>query len=305
VDLAEPVTVIASTDFEKATIGDKIRYTITIISDPELDYIAPQFGQNLGSFGIKDFGRSPSRNFKGKRIEEQWYVLDIYVTGIYTIPPPVVTYKGPDGEEVQVEGGEINVEIMSVIPDSEEPEDIRDIVDPVNLPVDYTPYIWIGAIIAAVAAAGIAVYLLLRHRERKIVEAPPRAAHEIAYDQLQEIADADLVEAGEIEKYYVLLSATIRYYLENRFGLHAPDMTTEEFLQAASTATSGGVPLQDHRNLLQDFLTECDLVKFARYGPNEAQMRTAFGSAKRFVDETRADLIAVEAEMTPSGGSDA
>jgi hypothetical protein len=305
VDLTKPVTVIASTDVEEATIGDKIRYTITVISDPDLKITVPPFGEHLGSFGIKDFGRSSPRDYKGKVVEEQWYVLDIYVTGIYTIPPPVVKYKDADGKEIEVEGGEVNIEIKSVIPDSEEPEDIMDIAAPVNLPVDYKPYIYIGVGILVLVGAGITTYILLRRREWKMEEAPPKAAHEIAYEQLQEIANANLIETGKIERYYVLLSATVRYYLENRFGLHAPEMTTEEFLYLVSKATGDDALIQDHRNLLQDFLTECDLVKFARYGPDEEQMQTAFVSAKRFVDETRADLIAVEAETLPSGVSDA
>ncbi len=291
VDLTKPVTVIASTDVEEATIGDKIRYTITVISDPELDVTIPPFGENLDSFGIKDFGRSEPRDFKGKTIEEQWYVLDTYITGIYNIPPPVVRFTRTDGGVREVEGNDVSIEIISVIPDSEEPEDIMGIADPVNLPVDYKPYILIGAGIVVLIGAGITTYILLRRRERKIEEAPPRAAHEIAYEQLQEIVNANLIETEEIGKYYVLLSATVRYYLENRFNLHAPEMTTEEFLQVVSTAASDGVLIQDHRNLLQDFLTECDLVKFARYGPDEEQMQTAFASAKRFVDETRADLV--------------
>ena len=100
------------------------------------------------------------------------------------------------------------------------------------------------------------------------------------------------METGEVERYYVLLSAVVRQYLENRFGLHAPEMTTEEFLQAAaSVQMDDSTLLKDHRTLLRDFLTESDLVKFAQYGPDEEHMNSAFGSAKRFVDETRADMV--------------
>jgi hypothetical protein len=284
--LKGPVTVIASTDVEEATIGDKIRYTITIISDPDVEVKIPQFGENLGGFAIKDFGQLPQRKYKGKNRQEQWYILDTYITGIYTIPAPVVKFTGSDGEEKEVEGNDVSVEVKSVIADGEEPEDIKDIAGPVDLPKDYTPYIWIGAVAVAIIGAGVTTYILLRRRERVVEEAPPRPAHEIAYEQLQEIADAELIETGETEAYYVLLSAIVRHYLENRFGLHAPEMTTEEFLQIAA---SDSQLVEGHKSLLRDFLTECDLVKFARYGPGEGQMRTAFESAKRFVDETRAD----------------
>jgi hypothetical protein len=294
--LKGPVTVITSTDVAEATIGDKIRYTIAIISDPEIDVRVPEFGENLGGFAIRDFGRVPPKKVKGKIRQEQWYILDTYVTGIYTIPAPVVKFAGSDGEESEVEGNEVSVEVKSVIADGEEPEDIRDIAGPVELPVDYSPYIWIGAGAAVLIGAGVATYILLRRRERKVGEAPLRPAHEIAYEQLEEIASADLIETGEVDRYYVLLSGVVRHYLENRFSLHAPEMTTEEFLQAvASEEQLAG----DHRTLLRDFLTECDLVKFAKYGPDEAQMKKAFESAKRFVDETRADLVEVESETLP------
>ena len=200
----------------------------------------------------------------------------------------MVKFKGSDGEEQEIEGNQVSVEVKSVIADDEEPEDIRDIAGPVDIPVDYSPYILMGVGSVVLIGAGITAYILIRRRERKAEEAPPRPAHEIAYEQLQEIAEAKLIETEEIERYYVLLSTVVRYYLENRFGLHAPEMTTEEFLQVAS---SDSQLLQDHKLLLRDFLLECDLVKFARYGPDKGQMNMAFESAKRLVDETRADLI--------------
>lgn len=288
VDLQEPVSVIASTDVTEVTIGGKIQYFITIISDPDLEVPNPSFGENLEAFGIRDFNIFEPRDYKGKIITGRWYTLDIYVVGTYTIPAPVVKYTGPDGAKIEVQGNEIIVEVAGVIPDGEEPEDIKDIAGPVSLPRDYTPHILVGVGVVVFIGLCIMAYILVRRRERKAFEAPPRPAHEIAYEQLQGIADSRFVETGEIETYYVLLSAVIRHYLENRFDLHAPEMTTEEFLQATA---SGDQLVQDHRPLLRDFLIECDLVKFARYGPDERQIRTAFEVAKRFVDETRSDLV--------------
>ena len=303
-DLTDPVTVVASADVEEATIGDKIRYTIAIISDQGLDVHVPEFGENLGGLAIKDFGEMPPKEVKGKTRQELWYILDTYVTGPYIIPAPVVKFTGSDGKENEIEGNDVSVEVRSVIADGEYPEDIKDISEPVDLPVDYLPYVWLGAVIAVLVGAGVTVFILLRRRERKAEGVPPKSAHEIAYEQLQEIADANLIQVGELERYYVLLSAVIRHYLENRFSLRAPEMTTEEFLQAALGAQHA-VPLDEHKALLQSFLTECDLVKFAQYGPDEGQIEAAFASAKRFVDETRVDLVDVVVETPPQGGNGA
>ena len=60
-------------------------------------------------------------------------------------------------------------------------------------------------------------------------------------------------------------------------------MTTEEFL--LTTAREGRLEAA-HRRLLGEFLSESDLVKFARHLPTIADSERAWGAAKRFVDET-------------------
>jgi len=75
----------------------------------------------------------------------------------------------------------------------------------------------------------------------------------------------------------------VRRYLEDRFVVRAPEMTTEEFLEA--TARSA-VLQPGQRQLLGDFLAESDLVKFARHVPTLADSDRVLGAAERFVDET-------------------
>ena len=184
---------------------------------------------------------------------------------------------------MKLRGRQLTVEVKSVLPDDEEPQDIKDIPDPVELPVNNAA-ILVGIIIGAlVIAGGAAVFLWLKKRKEsqgEIVRKPP---HVIAYEQLEKLVASGLIEAGRIEVYYVLLSDTIRTYLENRFGLRAPEMTTEEFLAAAA---NNSVLKDEHKKMLSRFLTHCDLVKFARYGPDVEEMNSAYESAKQFVHET-------------------
>ena len=76
----------------------------------------------------------------------------------------------------------------------------------------------------------------------------------------------------------------IRVYLEERFNLHAPDRTTEEFL---GELREGAQLNQEHKALLENFLTKCDLVKFARDEPTEPELRGLLDAALRLIDETR------------------
>ena len=59
---------------------------------------------------------------------------------------------------------------------------------------------------------------------------PPVPAHIIAYAALRELFAQNLVARGLIKPYYFALSTILRRYIENRFGLQAPEQTTEEFL---------------------------------------------------------------------------
>ena len=109
----------------------------------------------------------------------------------------------------------------------------------------------------------------------------------IAYEQLEKIKKEDLPGHGMIKEYYSRVSNAARHYLENRFGLRAPEQTTEEFLYDMSSTDYLTVRQQD---LVGEFLNECDLVKFARYGPTENEIERVYSAAVKLIDETRRDL---------------
>ena len=81
----------------------------------------------------------------------------------------------------------------------------------------------------------------------------------------------------------MLVSDTVRYYLEERFEIRAPERTTEEFLRELRSTDR---LLKDQKESLGEFLASCDLVKFAKYEPGETELRGLHGSALRLVEET-------------------
>jgi hypothetical protein len=83
------------------------------------------------------------------------------------------------------------------------------------------------------------------------------------------------------------VSQIIRVYLEERFELQAPDRTTEEFL---SELQSSKRLATEHKQLLADFLGECDMVKFAKAEPPEQELRNLHEAASRLVGETQPSL---------------
>jgi hypothetical protein len=145
----------------------------------------------------------------------------------------------------------------------------------------------VGAVLAAVAAiAVVAGIWWMRHRwEPPPPPPPPRPpAHAVALEALQRLRRKGYVEQRQVEPFYVEISAIVRRYLEERFAIHAPERTTEEFIREASRSDALS---SAHQALCGAFLEQCDLVKFARHQPEAADMVYALDAATRLVNETR------------------
>jgi hypothetical protein len=141
---------------------------------------------------------------------------------------------------------------------------------------------------AGVAVLAVAAWWWWRGRAARpdAVALPP---HVTALRALQRLRGDPRTTPAEIERFYVAVSDVLRTYLEARFGLHAPERTTEEFLRDLE---SGDGLARAHRSELERFLSQCDLVKFAAHVPTENDHLAAWALAEQFVQATRPDRVA-------------
>jgi Domain of unknown function (DUF4381) len=158
--------------------------------------------------------------------------------------------------------------------------DIHDIKPDVIIPLPW--WVWVaiaGMVLILIVAAWL--YWQYRRERAKEVFVPRKSAVEEARERL-ELA-RQLMVAGKLEAFYVAVSDAVRQYIERQFRIRATEQTIEEFLQDMARSPR----LQDsHKELLEQFMVQCDLVKFARYQPGPAEMEAALSAATRFVDET-------------------
>ena len=277
-----PITVKAVVDKAIVAIGDKIKYTMLIEKDKDIEIEPPVFSQILGSFAIKDFGTKRSVSISKDKIS-QWYILDTYITGKTTIPKATIKYKRKNSKDwSQVDSNEVFVEVKSSLGKAGPNTQMRDIKEPVSLPSIVNKYFILVGALLLVALGLFTGYFLKKNKEAVVI--PKKPAHEIAYEQLEQLLEKDYIGQGKIKEYYTEISDIIRRYLENRFALRAPEMTTEEFLIRVRDA---GELIGEHKNLLKEFLLCCDLVKFAKYAPAVDEINSIFNSAKNFIDQTK------------------
>lgn len=159
---------------------------------------------------------------------------------------------------------------------------LHDIRGPVGIPGAWLS-LWV---VLAVAVAVLLAILALRffRKESKAVEVPPPPAWETALAELARLEREGYGPRGLVKEYYSGLSGIIRWYIEERFDIRAPEMTTEEFMQAARYSEKLSVGQQE---FLEGLLRASDMVKFAKSLPSVEEMARSFRLARAFVQEAR------------------
>jgi len=281
-----PVEVHSSVDKSPITIGTLFRLTVEVSAAPGTEIVLTQPTEKIGDFDIVDFGDLPPREADGKRIVSRWYQLAGYTPGNHLVKSPPVFYRVAGEELKEGPTDEALIEIESLLARPGAGTELRDIKGPEAVPIDWRPYYLAAGAALALLALALVLYRTLNRPKRQALAPPPPPAHLVAYQELERLRGRRLIELGAFKDYYSGLSAIVRTYLERRFTVRAPEMTTEEFLLATARQ---GVLERAHRALLGEFLAESDLVKFARHLPTIDDSERAFVAARRFVDETRED----------------
>jgi hypothetical protein len=160
--------------------------------------------------------------------------------------------------------------------------DIKDIKPPIDIPSDFL-WLWIalGVLILA-ALIGWLIFLFVKRPklEEKIEVLSPL---EKAYARLENLRLKNLINRPYLKPFYSELSDIIRLYMEERFFLKAPEMTTEEFLDSLRRLP---VLNDDQKEILKEFLHTCDMVKFAKHQPNVSEAQKSFDLVKSFIGQT-------------------
>ncbi|MDD5697699.1 MAG: hypothetical protein PHH77_03695 [Victivallaceae bacterium] len=136
--------------------------------------------------------------------------------------------------------------------------------------------------IAALALIAGVIILLLRRRRAKAVILPLWA---VALNDLHLLRSNIRSGSVSLSAGFIVLTDIVRGYLEKRFRLPASKQTTEEFLLQMNRDGSSLPPVQ--RPFLQEFMQAAELVKFAKFPPDENLLSQAIGKAETLVNETR------------------
>jgi hypothetical protein len=286
-------------DRQEATIADRVRLVLEATADETHEVQLPAFTDKLDQFAVADYRSPPLQLLHGgKVLHRRSYVLEPFLSGEYRIPAMTVTFWNKGEKEPKrhtAESEEITVRVKSLLPEQAEKLDIRDIAPPVALPASRRGRLYAAVALGALATAGLVALAVRRARRRRGRPESRLSPREVAYAALEALLAQRLIEQEQVKPFYQRLSAVLRRYIEDRFGLRAPEMTTEEFLTALRSSDALG---GKHKGRLAEFLRHCDLVKFAEYPPTAQEVQGTFDVCKAFIFET-------DAPSAASGGATA
>ena len=302
------VTTELVADPVEATVGQVVVLTVSVTHPEGYEVGRVDLPETWGPFEIRSQSAPQTvGNGDGTETTTQTIEAALFSTGEFTTPELSVPIRDPQGQTFGGSVQPVSITVVSVLADGD--EELQDIRPQASLPL---PPIWpwiLGTALVMVAA-GVAGWLVYRRMRSKPVEASvpeavvdPRSAYEIAMDELAEIEGMRLPDRGRFKEHYTLASDALRRFLYGEHGVPAIDRTTDEIRHGLTWT-----PVDDeHARMVVGTLHECDLVKFARYGPEIGEARGLVGGVRHVVELTRApppveagsDVAAPDGEEAP------
>jgi len=288
-----PVTARVILEPAEPRIGDPLTLRLEVAAEAGVELLMPAFGQSLDRFAIRDFVPHERIDGNGRTLATQRYVLNAPMSGSQYIPPLAIEFvdrragmrPAPEGEDAyEILTERLDFQVRSVLPEETTDQALEPPLGALALlgtPDTANRWVWLLLLPVLLAAVfGIRWWLGARTEARRA------SAHERASARLQALmARPRPAGAVAVDAFFVELSDLVRHYLEDRFGLQAPELTTEEFLDVAAGSPDLN---QAHQGFLRDFLRRADQVKFARYLPDADYIEEILGAAGRFLEQTRA-----------------
>lgn len=150
----------------------------------------------------------------------------------------------------------------------------------------FRKYYWI---LIALAVLALLVWEIRRlaqqRREKKLPPEMLLSPYERAQFRLRRLDGEKLLEEGRIKDFYIALTDVIRLYLDEQFGIPAPESTSDQTLRDVRRLHLTRAQYDKLRELLLD----ADLVKFAKMFPSEEENLRYRRYTEEIVESLRPD----------------
>lgn len=285
--------VVVNQRFSQDTIfiGDRFDFIVDIDKDMAQDILIPEFseGKVTPEIEIAAQPRIDTLSKDGRNLKIQLVIpMTTFEAGVHVLPPmPIVaqqanisdTLSAGDTMRLVVKTFEIDTATMSIV----------DIKQPIKAPLIFAEvktYVILAIVVILLLLVGIYLYRkygYMLNKEQRELRKPVVPAHIIALSALKSLQKQQLWSKGEYKEFYSSLTDILREYAQRRWGVLAMEMTTPEILEA----------LREHQiTSLSEVLQTADLVKFAKYVPNDLECQDDIQLVQKYVSMTKEQEVA-------------
>lgn len=280
---ADPVNAAATLDRGTITVGDPA--FLTVYADAEVGYQVgdPRIAHTVGDLEVLEVLPSGRSTRAGGTLRWTFrYKVTAWVVGDLGVPPIEIPYNGPDGATGVAMTAPLALRVATVIQDGEDTSDVKPLKPQLDLAEAFAAKlsrIALGVVAAAAftALAGFIFWMLLRRREQ-VAGAERLTPVQRALRELDALAEQRLPEKGKTAEHYELLTASLRRYAVQRFGIE-PGRTSRELRSALERA---GVD-RTQAGAIYEILREGDEVRFRHAIPYPAHAQNAVRAALEVV----------------------
>ena len=215
-------------------------------------------------------------------------VLAPFEEGLYHLPP-IPVLRGTD--TLLFEGVDMEVKTMPVDTATFQ---IHDIKGQMRYPLTFKELIpWIAGFWLLAVLVILIVCLVLERRRRASGDtlAPKDPAYIVALRELDKWRGDKFWAPDKQKAYYSGITDALKNYIEDRFGVDAPEMTTAELFDALKGEKD--LPA-DLREDLRGVFECADFVKFAKHTASDEDNARALPTAVRFVTSTYQTVLEEE-----------
>lgn len=288
-----PLSVEATLSSDQISIAETVELGFECTIEDGFELATREANDVLGDFEVVDFDvKSERLDSLGRVVSSYKYELEPMVTGVCVIGEIRFEFfdvNFPDEKRYELVTGEIEVLVASVLGGDVNDIAIADIEGVVGVR-GRNAWIWVLGSIVFVCV-GIIIFLRRRGREELGEVRRYLRADTIAFERLEKLKAEGFLESGRVKKFYERISNILRYYIEDRFELRAPERTTEEFLGELKYSNCLG---DGEKEEIGEFLRHCDMVKFARFKPEAEQVGNTYRVVNDFVERTGSEEKVVD-----------
>lgn len=271
------------TDTTDYLIGDFISLSIYAEFSKDYHLQEPSYKDSLKNFEIIKEETSKFDTIKSKVVYNKNFTLAFYDSAEVYIPSFLFSLKTKNDTSVSYfisDSFAIRVHSLQVKAN----EEIKDIKPPIKIPIDiYEIILWILLPLIAL----VVIYLIIKKllKKKEIKEEKPEIVlppHVVALTKLDELEKEKLWQSGKVKEYHSRITEIIREYFEKRFSFPALELTSSEQLQLLEK-------IPEAKNIIkttEEFLTNADLVKFAKFNPVPDLNSVMMNQARDIVNST-------------------